>query len=209
MIVGKDLYISEGIVDKLELFYELHKSATLNLTNIKDRDQFYCKHYLDSVYYFHLLEVERSVRYFKASDKLADIGSGGGFPGIVIAICYPELKVTLIESIRKKCDFLNEAITELGLQNVTVINDRVENIKGKKFNYITARGVAKVDKVLSHTEKVLSNKFKIILYKGEMLEDELKEASATISYRGLNIEVTRVEEMFKRSYCVISGDISK
>lgn len=209
MIVGKDIYVDSGIIDKLELFYDLHKNATLNLTNIKDRDEFYCKHYLDSVYYFHLSEVERSVRYFKSSDKLADIGSGGGFPGIVIAICYPELKVTLIESIRKKCDFLKEAISKLGLNNVTVINDRVENVEGLKFNYITARGVAKVDKVLKHTEKVLAKKFKIILYKGEMLEEELKDASDTINHRGLNIEITRIEEIFKRSYCIISSDINK
>ncbi len=209
MIVGKDIYVDDGIADKLEIFYELHKNATLNLTNIKDRDEFYCKHYLDSVYYFHLLEVAQSVRYFKTSDKLADIGSGGGFPGIVIAICYPELKVTLIESIRKKCDFLNDAIGRLGLKNVTVINDRVENLEGFRFNYVTARGVAKVDKVLKHTEKVLAKKFKLILYKGEMLEEELQDASETINHRGLDIEITRIEEIFKRSYCIISGDIGK
>ena len=209
MIVGKDIYVDDGIVEKLELFYELHKNATLNLTNIKDRDEFYCKHYLDSVYLFHLSEVAKSVRYFKASDKLADVGSGGGFPGIVIAICYPEMKVTLIESTRKKCDFLKEAIAELDLKNVTVINDRVENLEGFKFNYITARGVAKVDKLLKHTENVLAKKFKIILYKGEMLEEELKDASDTINHRGLDIEITRIEEMFKRSYCIISGDLSK
>ena len=209
MIVGKDIYVDDGIVEKLELFYELHKNATLNLTNIKDRDEFYCKHYLDSVYLFHLSEVAKSVRYFKASDKLADVGSGGGFPGIVIAICYPEMKVTLIESTRKKCDFLKEAIAELDLKNVTVINDRVENLEGFKFSYITARGVAKVDKLLKHTENVLAKKFKIILYKGEMLEEELKDASDTINHRGLDIEITRIEEMFKRSYCIISGDLSK
>ncbi len=209
MIVGKDIYVDDGIVEKLELFYELHKNATLNLTNIKDRDEFYCKHYLDSVYLFHLAEVAKSVRYFKASDKLADVGSGGGFPGIVIAICYPEMKVTLIESTRKKCDFLKDAVSKLDLKNVTVINDRVENLEGFKFNYVTARGVAKVDKVLKQTANVLGKKFKIILYKGEMLEEELKDASGTINHRGLDIEITRIEEIFKRSYCIISGDINK
>ena len=184
------------IDNKLELFYKLHISCKINLTAIKERNEFYLKHYLDSVYYFE--------NNLKPSGKLADVGSGGGFPGIVLAIFYPELKITLIESIRKKCDFLEEASKELDLKNVTVENDRVENIKNQSYDIITARGVAPVKAILKNTFGISKPGTKWILYKGEKIFEEIDEASKLIAKKGVHIETVRVETPFKRTYCIIS-----
>ncbi len=184
-------------IDKLLLeFYELHINSTINLTAIKDKDEFYIKHYLDSIYYFQ--------KHLTPSGELADIGSGGGFPGIVLGIFYPDLKITLIESIAKKCNFLQNSIDILELSNVKVINDRAENVKGKKYDIITARGVAPVADMLKNTSQMVKNKTKWILYKGEKTPVELEEAKKIINKMGVGVETIRVEEPFTRTYCIIS-----
>lgn len=118
--MDKLIKTTEIIEKKLEKFYELHLNCQINLTAIKEREEFYLKHYYDSIYYFQQSE--------SPCGSLADIGSGGGFPGIVLGIFYPDLKVTLIESIGKKCIFLEQAAKKLELKNIEVLNTRVENI---------------------------------------------------------------------------------
>ena len=130
--MDKLIKTTEIIEKKLEKFYELHLNCQINLTAIKEKEEFYLKHYYDSIYYFQ--------QYESPKGSLADIGSGGGFPGIVLGIFYPELKITLIESIGKKCRFLEESAKALELKNIEVLNTRVENIKDRSFDIITARG---------------------------------------------------------------------
>lgn len=187
---------TKEIEEKLEKFYKLHLESPINLTTIKERDEFYLKHYYDSIYYFQ--------KYLEPSGSLADIGSGGGFPGMVLAIFYPELEVTLIESIGKKCRFLETSAEILGLKNVKVINDRAENIKGKVYDIITARGVSKIDELLKNTIHLSKKNTKWILYKGERLEEEIEKANHIISKRSLKVEKVRIEEPVTRSYCIIS-----
>lgn len=180
---------------KLAAFYDLHLNCGINLTAIKDKEDFYLKHYADSVYYFD--------KYMKPEGSLADIGSGGGFPGIVLAIFYNNLSVTLVESIGKKCVFLREAAELLGLRNVKVINDRAENIKGMSFDIITARGVSKVKDVLGYTFGMSTKGTKWVLYKGERLDEELDDAKNLILKKELKVDTIRLEKPFTRTYCVI------
>ncbi|QAR31969.1 16S rRNA (guanine(527)-N(7))-methyltransferase RsmG [Geovibrio thiophilus] len=180
----------------LEKFYELHMNAGLNLTAIKDREEFYFKHYLDSIYIFILKNVLR--------ETMADIGSGGGFPGIVTAIFHPEMKITLVESIAKKCRFLEHAASELGLNNVRVLNCRAEEVKGQ-FDLITARGVAKVREILKWTKHLARKDTLWLLYKGERLEEEMKQAEDLLKKYRLGFENVRVEEPFTRTYTIIGG----
>lgn len=184
------------IDEKLAAFYDLHMSCGMNLTAIKERDEFYLKHYVDSVYYF--------AKYMKPEGSLVDIGSGGGFPGIAIAIFYNNLSVTLVESIGKKCVFLREAVQILGLKNVDVINERAENIKDKTFDIITARGVSKVGEMLLYTDSISNKHTKWIFYKGERLDIELQDAEALIRKKELKVDKVRVEKPFTRTYCIIS-----
>lgn len=182
------------------MFYKLHLEAPLNLTSIKERDEFYLKHYADSIEYFNSY-MQRSL---KEDISLADIGSGGGFPGIVLAIYNPSWKVTLVESIAKKCRFLEEAASKLGLTNVEVINKRAENITDRKFDIITSRGVASVKDIINLTYNLAHGSTFWLLYKGERLDDELKQAKQLLNKRGLHFETIRASQPLTRTYCIIS-----
>ncbi len=188
---------TDKIIDeKLEAFYNLHLSSQINLTAIKDKEEFYIKHYLDSIYYFY--------NNGKPVSSLVDIGSGGGFPGIVLGIFYQDVEIVLVESIRKKCDFLNNAIERLELKNIKVINNRAENIKGKIFKTITARGVAKVKDMLKYTYHLSDKNTTGVLYKGEQVYQELEESKVFINKELLDVETVRIEKPFTRTYCIIS-----
>ncbi len=194
--MDKLIKTTEIIEKKLEKFYELHLNCQINLTAIKEREEFYLKHYYDSIYYFQQSE--------SPCGSLADIGSGGGFPGIVLGIFYPDLKVTLIESIGKKCIFLEQAAKILELKNIEVLNTRVENIKDRSFDIITARGVSSVKELLKNSFQISKQNTKWVMYKGERLDEELKEALPVIEKRGLNVEKIRNELPITRTYCIIS-----
>jgi 16S rRNA (guanine527-N7)-methyltransferase len=186
-------------LDKLEKFYALHMSATLNLTAIKEKDEFWLKHYFDSIYIYSLKNVSR--------ETIADIGSGGGFPGIVTAILYPESKITLVESITKKCKFLEQAVTELGLTNVRVENGRAESVKGQ-YDLITARGVAKVREMLKWTKHLAHKNTVWLLYKGEKLDEEMVQAEDLLLKYKLGFENVRIDEPITRTYTIIGSSAS-
>ncbi len=194
--MDKLIKITEIIKKKLEKFYELHLTCQINLTAVKEKEEFYLKHYFDSIYYFQQYEAPQG--------SLADIGSGGGFPGIVLGIFYPELKITLIESIGKKCRFLEESAKVLELKNIEVLNTRVENIKDRSFDIVTARGVSTVKELLKNSYQISKRNAKWVMYKGERLDEELKEALPVIKKRGLNVEKIRIETPITRTYCIIS-----
>ena len=185
------------IDEKLDAFYRLHLESPINLTAVKERDEFYIKHYLDSVYYF-------DVHGGMPKGPLADIGSGGGFPGIVLAIFYPDISISLVESIGKKCKFLMNAIEFLGLKNTEVLNCRAEALKGRTFATITARGVSPVKDLLKHTLHISRPGTEWVLYKGEKIMEELNSAAALLNTGNMNVETIRIEKPFTRTYCVIS-----
>lgn len=194
--MDKILKTDEKIQKKLAYFYNMHINCQINLTAIKERDEFYLKHYYDSIYYFQ--------QYGKPEGTLADIGSGGGFPGIVLGIYYSDISITLIESIGKKCKFLEQAVKELELKNIVVLNTRVENIKDRKYDIITARGVSTVKELLKNTKNISHSNTKWIMYKGEKLQSELEEAKPILQKRGLNVTNIRIEEPITRTYCIIN-----
>ncbi len=194
--MDKLIKTTDIVEKKLEKFYELHLNCQINLTAIKEKEEFYLKHYFDSIYYFQQYEAPQG--------SLADIGSGGGFPGIVLGIFFPELKITLIESIGKKCRFLEESAKALELKNIEVLNTRVENIKDRSFDIITARGVSTVKELLKNSYQISKQNTKWVMYKGERLDEELKEALPVIKKRGLNVEKIRIESPITRTYCIIS-----
>ena len=112
-------------------------NSQINLVSRKDIDQLYAHHVVPSLLF---LELER----IQPGDHILDIGSGAGFPGIVLAIMEPTLQVTVTDSIKKKADFLKQCVAELKLVNVKVVHTRVEEIKGQTFDHVTARAVAPV-----------------------------------------------------------------
>ncbi|MGA1862529.1 16S rRNA (guanine(527)-N(7))-methyltransferase RsmG [Deferribacter thermophilus] len=194
--IFKTYFNDDVLIDKLDEFYKIHQDAKINLTAIKDYNDFYIKHYLDSLYIFKTKNLE-----FKT---LMDIGSGGGFPGIPIALLYPDKEVYLVESISKKAHFLDESINKLDIKNVKVINERCEKISFlDKIDVITARGVATITKILKWVKNVSRETKYFIFYKGENFLEEIEKAKKVIDKFNLETEYVRVEKPFKRSYVIL------
>jgi 16S rRNA (guanine527-N7)-methyltransferase len=141
----------------------------LNLTRIVEPREAAVKHVLDSVLPWRLLEPYTT---------LADIGSGAGFPGVPLALTFPDKRFLLIESVGKKARFLSELVTELGLPNVSVHAARAEELlRVEKADVLIARAVASCDKLLKLLRPVLQGRA-LLLYKGADVEPELREAAA-------------------------------
>ncbi len=124
--------------ESFELFIGLLQEWSLktNITSIKNRDDILIKHIIDSL---------AVVKHIDISGKIVDIGSGAGFPGIPIKIIKPSLQVTLVESKRKKANFLRHAIRKLGLQNIDVYNGRAEVFEKKLFfDYAISRAFSNI-----------------------------------------------------------------
>lgn len=145
-----------------------------NLTKIVDEKEFYIKHVYDSLLAFKNLDI-------KNYNSLLDIGSGAGFPGLVLGITFPNLNVYLVESIGKKANFLKECIKLLGLNNVEVINDRVENIN-IKVDIITARAVTDTKILLKYSKNIINENGICVFYKSLKFLEEVKQININNQY---------------------------
>ena len=110
---------------------------------------------------------------------LADVGSGAGLPGIVIALAKPELKITLIEPLQRRCEFLFEVIDQLKLTNVEVVRAKSENVKGS-FNYVVARAVAPLPRLIQTTWHLVAPGGSLLAMKGESAAAEMAESNLSI-----------------------------
>jgi 16S rRNA (guanine527-N7)-methyltransferase len=138
-------------------------------STIEDRWE---RHFLDSAQLVPLLP--------EGVKAIVDLGSGAGFPGLILAVMLAEknVAVTLIESTQKKCAFLNEAAAAMGLSNVKVIPERIESVGlGFKPDVITARALARLDKLLAYGAEIADKNTRYFLLKGQDVEGELTEAA--------------------------------
>lgn len=125
---------------------------------------------------------------------ILDIGSGGGFPAIPLAIMKPDWEFTLCESIKKKVSFLESLVKELNLNNVKIINTRVETLHAtsqhkNKYDLVTVRAVAKLSKLIKYSIPLLKPKGFLTAYKAKDIEDELKEAEKIVEKNKLELKV--------------------
>ena len=134
--------ISDIQKDQLNKFYNIliEENKKINLTRIVDEEDVYLKHFYDS------LTIAKEIDLTKI-DSLCDVGTGAGFPGIVLKIVYPNLKITLIDSLQKRVNYLNETIKKLNLENIEAIHTRSEDYKGQ-FDIVVSRAVASLDKLI-------------------------------------------------------------
>ena len=157
--------ISESQVQQLLSYHSLilKWNKVYNLSAIRDPLESIKKHFLDSL----------SILNFIKPGLLLDVGSGAGLPGIVIAIMKPKTKVFVIDSIGKKCRFMQNVKTELSLENLIVINSRVESFESEEsFSQITTRAFADVSKTIELTKHLISNKGRYLLMKGDNFNEE-------------------------------------
>lgn len=171
-----EINLSPQQANQLTQFYALvvEKNKIMNLTTITDEDEFIVKHILDS---------GLGVKFLQDNATVLDIGSGAGFPGIVLKILNPTLKITLLDSVRKKVDFLNEVIQKLNLKNIIAIHARVEDFAKENyesFDYVTSRAVAYLSTLLEYSLPFLKINGKMIAYKGPLIEEELNNAQNSL-----------------------------
>ncbi len=175
-----NLELDDNQKDNLNRFAELllEYNKHTNITAIKDINGVYLKHFYDS------LTLIKAINLFDNISVL-DVGSGGGFPGIVLAICFPNLKVTLLDSNHKKSDFQEYIVQNLNLNNVIVINDRAENYfkLGNKYDLVVARAVANLSVLCELCIPFVNINGYFIAMKGDA-SIEIKDASYAIEFLG-------------------------
>ncbi len=173
--------------DYMNLLIEWNKK--INLTAIIEPDEIILKHFIDS------LTINNEI---KKGDKIADIGTGAGFPGIPIKILNPENEVVLIDSLNKRLIFLDEVINKLGLKNISTVHARAEEIGHNKmyreqFDIVTSRAVAKLNVLLEYMKPLTKIGGKCICLKGPNIEQEISEAKNALEILGG--EITKISEI--------------
>ena len=174
--------LTEDQIQKFEQLESLYQDWNLkiNVVSRKDIDELYMRHVL------HSLGIAKVIS-FKDGSKLLDVGTGGGFPGIPLAILFPECSFHLVDSIAKKLKVVEEVVTGLGLTNVKITHSRVEDIDGK-YDFILSRAVAVMPTFVHWVKgKIAKNqnhdlKNGILYLKGGDLSEELQGYKTTTIY---------------------------
>ena len=154
------------IFEKLfEIYFEINKK--INLISRKDFENFYLHHII------HSLSITKFDLIKKSNIKIIDLGTGGGFPGIPLAIYFNKNNFILVDSIKKKINAVNNIIKKINLENTNCINDRAENLN-ENADVIISRSVSSVDNIIEWTKSSLKTNGKLILLKGGNVNKELK-----------------------------------
>ena len=174
---------------QLNQFYEymnllLEWNEKINLTAIVEPEEIILKHFIDS------LTINK---YIEKNKTIADVGTGAGFPCIPLKIYRPDLNVTLVDSLNKRINFLNEVISKLDLKNIVTIHSRIENfVKDKKyresFDYVTARAVANLTTLSEYLIPISKVNGKCICMKGNDIEEEVNSSKNAINLLGGKID---------------------
>ena len=180
MFAEQGIKLSSEQAKQFETYYNflVEENEKFNLTAITEFEEVVVKHFIDSAV---------GIRYF--SGKVLDVGSGAGFPGVVLAILNPKLDILLLDSLNKRINFLNELIEKLSLKNVKTIHCRIEDLKEKgKFDFVTARAVANLSTLSEYLLPFVKIGGKAIIYKGADFFEEVEKAQSAIKELGCQLE---------------------
>ncbi len=158
--------------DYIKVFLE--QNAKLNLISKNDERFLWEKHICDSLAIENFFE-----KYGRDFKTLLDFGTGGGFPSVPVALAYPEISVTALDSIRKKINAVTSIKEALNIKNLTPVCSRVESFDGR-FDIVTTRAVASLDKIIQYAVPKMKKDGYFIAYKSIKVQDEIKEAQKTL-----------------------------
>lgn len=183
-----NINLTDEILGKLKIYNDflLEYNKHTNLTAIKQKEEVYLKHFYDSLTLTKIIKLDKQT--------LLDVGTGAGFPGLVLAIVYPNLKVTLIDSNNKKIKFLNICIEKLNIKNVKIINSRAEDYvrtMREHYDIVTSRAVAELKILLELNIPALKVGGIFIGMKANIKEELL---NATTALEKLKAEIKEIIE---------------
>ncbi len=183
-----NIELTEKQKDQFNKYYKLvtYWNERINLTAISDEDEFYTKHFYDSIatsFYYDFSNVK----------SICDVGSGAGFPSIPLKIIYPHLEVTIVDSLNKRIKFLNLLSEELGLEDCRFVHGRAEDIGQNKeyresFDIVTARAVARLNILAELCLPLVKKGGYFLSLKAQKADEEKNEAIKAITLMGAKLE---------------------
>lgn len=164
-------------------------NQVMNLTAITDMEEVYTKHFVDSLSFIKAI----SGQAMPEGSRLIDVGTGAGFPGLPLAIVYPGLQVTLMDSLNKRIRFLDDTVEQLGLANVRTVHARAEELARNKqyreqYDLCCSRAVANISTLSEYCLPFIKQGGLFISYKSEKAEEELKESGKAVTILGGKLE---------------------
>ena len=176
--------LTEQQINQFLIYYEMlvEWNEVMNLTAITEYEEVMKKHFVDSISLVKAYDVSKSV-------SVIDVGTGAGFPGLALKIAYPQLKLTLLDSLNKRIQFLNAVIVKLGLDGVDTIHGRAEDFAkpGKlreKYDLCVSRAVANLSTLSEYCLPFVKEGGEFISYKSEKIQEEMVKAEKAISILG-------------------------
>lgn len=180
--------LNDNQITQFNLYFELlvEWNKKMNLTAITEENEVYLKHFFDSIspsFYYDFSKIK----------TVCDIGAGAGFPSIPLKICFPHLQTTIVDSLNKRINFLNELATKLGLTDVNFVHSRAEDFGQQKenreaYDVVTARAVARTNVLSEYCLPVCKINGQFIAMKGSLIDNELAEASNALEILGGKIK---------------------
>lgn len=191
-----NIYLSDNVLNNLEIYKNMliEWNEKINLTAITDDYEIIMKHFIDC------LEL---VKYIDKTKKVIDVGTGAGFPGIVIAIYFEgKLNITLLDALNKRINFLQEVITTLNLNNVTLIHGRAEEYAKmkdyrEKYDLVVSRAVANLPVLLEYEIPYVKVNGKCLIMKGDNVEQEIEKAK-----KAFDILSCKIKNKYSYNYFV-------
>ena len=184
----KGISLTEKQVEQFNLYFKLlvEWNEKMNLTAITDAPSVYLKHFYDSISAAFFTELTQEL-------TLCDVGAGAGFPSIPLKICFPNLHVTIVDSLNKRINFLNELASELELKNVRFVHARAEDfgqnpVYREQFDIVTARAVARLSVLAELCVPALKVEGRFIAMKGAAAADEMTDAKKALETLGVVLE---------------------
>ena len=195
-----EFFPNDEIIEKLTLWEKIfiEYNSHTNLMSKGDVEVLFEKHVFDSL---SILKWDK----FLSHKKVLDVGCGGGFPSVILAICFPEIKIIANDSRIKKINFIKKIKEELNLENLEICYSRIEDVKPLNVDLIVSRAVGKMIDVFELSKKHLSKNGSFLIYKAKLLESEtqdFKKKYPQASFDIISYELP-LNENFSRSLLIL------